>query len=257
MTKTYNASIVRCQDPESVGAQAADIIISAIKEHERSHPERPFVLGLCTGGTPIPTYNELIRRNRAGEFSFENVWTFNLDEYLGLNGDHEQSYRYFMDTYLFNHIDIDKSHTAVPSGVSRDAETECASYEQRIQQMGGIDLWLIGIGPHTGHIAFNEPGSSIDSRTRIVNLTQHTIEANKRFFENDMSKVPTKAISAGVGTILSARKIVLIATGANKSDVVFKSLKCPMTESCPASFLQSHPQVTYVVDRDAAAEISE
>ena len=191
--------------------------------------------------------------NKEQGLDFSSVASFNLDEYVGLSGEHSQSYRYFMNDNLFNHINIDKSKTHVPDGKAPDLAAGCAKYEADIRAAGGVDLQLLGIGSN-GHIAFNEPGSAKDSRTREVDLTKGTISDNARFFE-DISEVPKKAVTMGIGTILEAKKIVLIATGANKAEVVAKSIKDPESLDIPASFLQGHSDCIFVVDKEAAANL--
>ena len=237
--------VIICQDIEEVAKEAAGIFAGSIKE------KPDIVLGLATGGTPVNLYKELIQMHKEEGLDFSRVASFNLDEYLGLSGDHPQSYRYFMDTNLFNHVNIDKSNTSVPDGMAPDVRTGCQRYEEAIKQAGGIDLQLLGIGSN-GHIAFNEPGSSADSRTGVVDLTEKTIKDNARFFE-DESQVPRKAITMGIASILEARKIVLLATGMNKADAVAGSLKGPATSDAPASFLQNHSDCVFIIDREAAS----
>lgn len=236
-----------CEDKEEVAKEAAKIFAKAIRE------KPDIVLGLATGGTPLGLYKELIRMQKDDGLGFSRVGSFNLDEYLGLSGDHPQSYRYFMNTNLFNHIDINKSNTHVPDGKAKDTLDSCRKYEENIKQAGGIDLQLLGIGGN-GHIAFNEPGSESDSRTRVVDLTEKTIKDNARFFE-DESQVPKKAVTMGIGTILETKKIVLLATGSNKKDAVVKSVKGSVSPDVPASFLQNHPDCTFITDREAASSL--
>ena len=206
------------------------------------------VLGLATGTSPLLVYENLIKANKEGRVSFKNVTTFNLDEYVGLEGTHKQSYRYFMNENLFNHIDIDKNNTNVLLGVG-DYLTFMKQYDQKIKDAGGIDIQILGIGSD-GHIAFNEPGTPFDSLTHETELTTQTIKDNSRLF-NDISEVPTRAVTMGLQSIMNARKIVLIATGKNKAKAVYGLIKGPIDENMPCSILQKHPDVTIYVDEDA------
>lgn len=231
-------------DKEAMGKEAAKLIAADMKT--KPH----YVLGLATGSTPLPLYEELVRMNKAGDLDFSTVVTFNLDEYVGLPGTHDQSYRYFMDRNLFDHVNVNKKNTHVPDGTAEDPDAHCLEYENMIDDCGGIDYQVLGIGSN-GHIAFNEPGSSLASRTRVVQLTDSTIKDNSRFFER-IEDVPTQAISMGIGTILEAAKIVLLACGENKADAVAKAIEGPITAMVPASALQLHPAVTWIVTEDAA-----
>jgi len=221
---------------------------------ERIKAKPNLVLGLATGSTPVGTYQELIRLHKEEGLDFSQVVTFNLDEYLGLPGDHEQSYRYFMDTNLFNHININKANTHVPDGTAEDPEAFCRQYEEAIKAAGGIDFQVLGIGAN-GHIAFNEPGSPRDSRTRVVDLDEQTIKDNSRFFAS-IDEVPRKAISMGMATILEAKEIVLLANKANKADAIAKAVEGPVTEQVPASLLQEHPKTTFLVEKEAASKLT-
>lgn len=236
-----------CEDKEEAAREGAKIFAEAIREKPDT------VLGLATGGTPVGLYKELIRMQKDDGLDFSRVRSFNLDEYLGLSGDHPQSYRYFMNTNLFNHIDINKANTHVPDGKAKDTLNSYRKYEEDIKQAGGIDLQLLGIGGN-GHIAFNEPGSPSDSRTRVVDLTEKTIKDNARFFE-DESQVPKKAVTMGIGTILETKKIVLIATGSSKIDALVKTVKGSVSPDVPASFLQNHPDCTFITDKEAARNL--
>lgn len=230
--------------PEAASQTAAELISRQIQRNPNS------VLGLATGGTPLETYRRLIEMNVRGEVDFSAVTSFNLDEYIGLDGDHPQSYRAFMNKQLFDHINIDLAQTFVPDGKASDIVAHCADYESRIREAGGIDLQLLGIG-HNGHIAFNEPGSPEHSRTRQVDLTADTIEKNARFFDS-INDVPRHAITMGIATILEAREILLIALGQDKAEAVSKMLDGPISESHPASLLRKHDRVTVVLDAGAA-----
>lgn len=206
------------------------------------------VLGLATGTSPLDVYANLVKANKDGKVSFKDVVTFNLDEYIGLDGTHNQSYRYFMNVNLFDHIDINKDNTHVLLGVG-DVVGYANNYDNLIKQAGGIDLQILGIGSD-GHIAFNEPGTPFDSLTHVAILADSTIKDNSRLF-NDISEVPTKAVTMGLQSIMNARKIVLIATGKNKAKAIYNLLKGPMTEDVPCSILQKHPDCTIYVDEDA------
>jgi len=239
--------VIVCKDSAEMSKVAAQIFADRIKKKPN------LVLGLATGGTPVKMYKELIRMNKEEGLDFSKATSFNLDEYLGITGDHDQSYRYFMNDNLFNHVNIDKSKTHVLSGIAKDSAAECKAYEEAIKKAGGIDIQLLGIGGN-GHIAFNEPGSAKDSRTRVVDLTKKTIEDNARFFKS-ADEVPKQALSMGNGTILEAKEIVLIADKTSKADAIAKSIEGPATEDVPASLLQNHPNVTFVIDKDAASNL--
>lgn len=211
------------------------------------------VLGLATGGTPVSCYQQLIEMHRTGELDFSQCSSFNLDEYVGLAPEHPQSYRHFMQQNLFDHINIDVSRTYVPSGLESDYEHYCECYEHEIREAGGIDLQLLGIGTD-GHIAFNEPGSSLGSRTRLKTLTAETIEDNSRFFDS-AEEVPHLAVTMGVGTILEARRCVLLATGDHKADAIAGSIEGPVTCQNTASALQLHRDAIYVLDEAAASKL--
>ena len=206
------------------------------------------VLGLATGTSPLEVYANLVKANKEGRVSFKDVVTFNLDEYIGLDGTHNQSYRYFMNVNLFDHIDIDKSKTHVLKGVG-DYEAYAKQYDDEIASFGGIDFQILGIGSD-GHIAFNEPGTSFDSLTHAAELVETTIVDNSRLF-NDISEVPTKAVTMGLKSIMNAKKIVLIATGKNKAKAIKNLLRGDKTEEVPCSILQDHPDCTIYVDEDA------
>ena len=212
------------------------------------------ILGLATGSSPIGTYKELIKRCDEGGLDFSQVKSVNLDEYKGLPRDNDQSYYYFMNHNLFDHINIDKANTHVPNGMEPDAAKECANYEELIKSLGGVDLQLLGLG-HNGHIGFNEPDEEFDKLTHCVNLTESTIEANKRFFEKE-EDVPRQAYTMGIKTIMRAKKILLIVSGADKADILYQSLCGPITPHVPASILQLHNDVTVVADEAALAKFA-
>lgn len=236
-----------------VAKWAADHIITRIKE-KAEKTDRPFVLGLPTGSTPLKTYQELIRRHKAGEVSFRNVITFNMDEYIGLPEDHEQSYHHFMKENFFSHIDIPQENVNIPDGMAENVEKGCEEYERKIREAGGIDLFMGGVG-EDGHIAFNEPFSSLQSRTRVKTLTEDTILVNSRFFGGDVSKVPSTAVTVGVGTIMDAKEVMILATGIKKSRAVAEGVESPMNHKWTISALQNHPHGVLVIDEPAAGDL--
>ncbi|WP_027633504.1 glucosamine-6-phosphate deaminase [Clostridium hydrogeniformans] len=233
------------KDYEAMSKKSAEILAEVVNEK----PEA--VLGLATGGTPVSMYRNLIDMNKEGKIDFSKVTSVNLDEYKGLSGDHDQSYRYFMNNNLFNHINIDKKNTYVPNGLAEDIEKECSEYDKRIENLGGIDLQLLGIG-NNGHIGFNEPDDFLHMSTHLTGLTEGTIEANARFFDKK-EDVPTEAITMGLGGIMKAKKILLIASGENKAEIISKLVEGKITTQVPATLLQVHPNVTIVVDEAAAS----
>ena len=216
--------------------------------------DKPFVLGLPTGSSPMPVYEEWIRRYKAGEISFKNVVTFNMDEYVNLPEDHSESYHSFMFTNLFNHIDIPRENINILNGNAQNLEKVCKDYEAEIKKYGGIELFLGGIGPD-GHIAFNEPGSSLVSRTRVKTLSYDTILANSRFFDNDMSKVPTHALTVGVGTVMDAREVVIIITGFIKARAVREVIEGGVSHMWTVSMLQLHEHAVISLDEPATMEL--
>jgi glucosamine-6-phosphate deaminase len=215
---------------------------------------RPFVLGLPTGSSPLGTYRELIAVHRAGKLSFANVITFNMDEYTGLNGDHPQSYHRFMWDNLFSHIDINKKNVHILDGMAADPLKECEAYEESITAAGGIGLFLGGAGAD-GHLAFNEPGSSLASRTRVKTLTADTRAANARFFGGDPQKVPATALTVGVGTVLDAREVVVIVSGRGKARTLREAVEGGVNHMCTLSCLQMHRRAIIVCDEDATEEL--
>ena len=232
---------------EEMSVEAAKIIGDAI------HLKPNLVLGLATGSTPIGTYQELIRMHEAGELDFSKVVTFNLDEYVGLPSTHNQSYHYFMHENLFNGVNINPANVHVPSGVVKDFQRYCQWYEDEIAKFGGVDLQVLGIGSD-GHIGFNEPGTSLASRTMVVTLTEETIQDNSRFFDR-MEDVPRFAITMGVGTIMEAKHCLLVANGEKKADPVAALVEGPITSQVTASALQMHPNATVIVDEAAASKL--
>ncbi|OUL58938.1 glucosamine-6-phosphate deaminase [Pseudoalteromonas ulvae] len=241
--------IVILKDAAEVAQYGAQIFADQINKKADS------VIGLATGSTPVALYQNLISRKEAGEVSFAHVTSFNLDEYLGLTGDHPQSYRFFMNEQLFDHVDINKANTFVPPGDAKNPISACKEYEDKIVAAGGIDVQLLGIG-RNGHIGFNEPSSGLTSRTRVKTLTKETIDDNARFFAADEYQ-PHLSITMGIGTILDSRKVVLLATGENKADAVQAMVEGPLTASCPASALQMHKHAVIVIDEAAASKLAD
>ncbi len=245
--------IVIKETKADTGKWTADYIIDKIKAFAPT-PEKPFVMGLPTGSSPMPVYEEWIRRYKAGEISFKNVVTFNMDEYVNLPEDHSESYHSFMYTNLFDHIDIPAENINILNGNAADLEKVCKDYEAKIKQYGGIELFLGGIGPD-GHIAFNEPGSSLTSKTRVKTLSYDTILANSRFFNDDMSKVPTQALTVGVGTVMGAREVVIIITGFNKARAVREVIEGGISHMWTVSMLQLHEHAVISLDEPATMEL--
>lgn len=235
------------KDAHAASTRAASFIINQVQQKPDS------ILGLATGSTPVQIYERLIERHQAGELDFSQITSFNLDEYVGLQPTDPNSYRFFMQEKLFSRINIQPENTHVPDGRALDFENYCKQYERQIQDAGGIDLQLLGIG-RDGHIAFNEPGSSLGSRTRLKTLTSETIKDNSRFF-GGVEKVPRLAITMGVGTILETRKCILVAFGENKAHAISQAVEGPVTAQVTASALQLHPDVTVVIDEDAARHL--
>ena len=232
---------------------AAHYIAKRIKE-KAAVTDKPFVIGLCTGSTPIDTYAELIRMVKAGELSFKNVISFNMDEYVGLPESHPESYHSFMHKYLFDQIDEKPENIHILNGNAPDLAAECAAYEKAIVDAGGFDLFMGGIG-EDGHIAFNEPFSPLESRTRVVTLTQDTREVNSRFFGGDPEAVPAQAMSVGVATVLSAQEVLILAFGSKKARALASAIEGPMSHYNTVSALQSHPAGIIVCDEAAIGEV--
>lgn len=238
---------------EQVAQWAARYIVSEIKA-KAARTDAPFVLGLPTGSTPLATYKELIRLHKAGEVSFQNVITFNMDEYVGLAEEHPESYHSFMWNNFFSHVDIKRENVNILNGNAADLAAECADYEARIEKAGGIDLFMGGVG-EDGHIAFNEPFSSLNSRTRQKTLTQDTILVNSRFFGGDTSLVPKTALTVGVGTILASKKVMILATGPKKARAVRHGVEGSYNHQWTITGLQVHPAGILVCDDDSAGEL--
>ena len=241
------------QSSAQVAQWAARYIVEQIKA-KAAKCDSPFVLGLPTGSTPLETYKELIRLHKAGEVSFQNVITFNMDEYVGLPEEHPESYHSFMWNNFFSHIDIKKENVNILNGNAEDLEAECADYEARIVKAGGIDLFMGGVG-EDGHIAFNEPFSSLTSRTRQKTLTQDTIIVNSRFFGGDVNLVPKTALTVGVGTILSSKQVLILATGHKKARALRHGVEGNYNHQWTISALQVHPKGIIVCDDPAAEEL--
>lgn len=242
---------------ENEGAQgsvwAARYIVSRIKA-KAAVTDKPFVLGLPTGSTPLGTYNELIRLYKAGEVSFKNVITFNMDEYVGLPESHPESYHSFMAHNFFDHVDVPKENINILNGNATDLAAECAAYEERIKAAGGIDLFMGGVG-EDGHLAFNEPFSSLVSRTRVKSLTYDTILVNSRFFDGDLSQVPTTALTVGVGTVMDAKEVLVLAFGHKKATALKNAIEGAYSQSCTLSALQAHQHGIIVADELAVGEL--
>lgn len=240
-------------DSNGVSEWAAAYIVKRIRER-KACCNRPFVLGLPTGSTPLGTYKALIRYCQEGAVSFADVITFNMDEYVGIPREHPGSYHSFMWNNFFSHIDIKPENTNILNGNAADLDAECARYEEKIKSYGGIDLFMGGIGPD-GHIAFNEPGSSLSSRTRQKTLTTDTIIANSRFFDNDINKVPKTSLTVGVGTVLSAREVMIIVNGHNKAHALYHAVEGAITQMWTISALQMHEKGIIVCDDAATVEL--
>jgi glucosamine-6-phosphate deaminase len=245
--------IIIKKDQSEIGNWTASYIIGKIKKAKPTS-KKPFVLGLPTGSSPLPVYRELIKRHKAGKISFKNVITFNMDEYVGLDENHTESYHYFMYDNLFNHIDIPKGNINILNGNAKNLEKECVDYEKKIQAVGGIDLFLGGIGPD-GHIAFNEPGSSLTSRTRIKSLRYDTILANSRFFGGDITKVPKQALTVGVGTVMDAKEVLIVISGFIKARALKEVVEGGISHMWTASILQMHQKGIIVCDESATLEL--
>ena len=234
-------------DYQKMSRQAANIISA----HVILKPD--CVLGLATGSTPIGMYKQLVDWYNKGDLDFSQVKSVNLDEYVGLAPTHDQSYRYFMQTNLFDHVNIDPANTNVPNGLAEDPEAECRRYNQVIRDLGGIDVQVLGMG-HNGHIGFNEPEEAFELETHVVNLTESTIKANARFFASE-DEVPKKAMTMGIKSIMQARQILVVVSGEDKADIVKRAFTGPVTPNVPASILQMHPNVVLVGDKAALSKL--
>ncbi|SET09209.1 glucosamine-6-phosphate deaminase [Oceanobacillus limi] len=239
--------IINVKDYHDMSEKASSLLLDVIENNE--HP----VLGLATGSTPEGLYEQLIAKNKEKVVSFQNTTTFNLDEYVGLDANDSNSYRYFMNEKLFNHIDIPLENTHVPNGVAENSEVECKEYEQAIQNADRVDVQVLGLGLN-GHIGFNEPGTSFSSRTHVVELDESTRKANARFFES-LEEVPTQAITMGIDTIMESKEIVLLVSGENKAEALKQLVHGEITEDFPASILQKHKNVTIIADKAASTKL--
>src|SRR5713226_1573669 len=241
--------VVLEKDAEQTGRAAAGMVARAIQKNPSLR------LGLATGSTTLPFYRELVRRHREEQLDFSRVVTFNLDEYLGLAPEHPQSFRFFMQNCFFQFVNVAPENIHVPDGTIRGKYDEyCASYEQAISEAGGIDLQILGIG-RNGHIGFNEPMSSLGSRTRLKVLNQETLDDNRKFFAPGEA-MPQCSITVGIGTIMDSQRILILAAGESKADAVVKSIEGPVTSAVPASVLQLHPEVTFILDESAASRLA-
>ncbi|AZO93501.1 glucosamine-6-phosphate deaminase [Halocella sp. SP3-1] len=232
-------------DYQSMSRKAALLLASQVNLKPNS------VLGLATGSTPEGMYQELVEMYHRGEIDFSEVVTFNLDEYYKLPPENEESYHYYMQENFFKHVNLHPENTNIPRGMVEKVETECWYYEEKIRRAGGIDLQVLGIGSN-GHIGFNEPGDRLNVTTKLVELTEETIESNSRFFDS-LDKVPRKAISVGMATILKARRIILLASGKNKAEAIKKTINGYVDTRIPSSLLQTHPETTLIIDEEAAS----
>lgn len=235
--------VIRVKDYDEMSEKACAFVTERLKQRN------DLVMGFATGSTPEGLYQRLIEKYRKQEITFKDVVSFNLDEYIGLDKDHPNSYYYFMREKLFDHVDISFDNVNIPNGVASDLEAECQAFEAKIKQAGGIELQILGIGGN-GHIGFNEPGTPFTSRTQVVDLASSTIKANSRFFDS-IEEVPTQAVSMGIGTIMESKEILLLASGETKRDAMTAVLRGDITEDVPATVLQKHPNVTIIADEAA------
>lgn len=238
---------------ESLSQWAANYVAAKIRKANPSKG-KPFVLGLPTGSSPLGMYKKLIELHQKGLVSFKNVVTFNMDEYVGLPKEHPQSYHSFMWDNFFSHVDVHADNVHILNGNASDLEQECKAYEDKMKSFGGVDLFLGGIGPD-GHVAFNEPGSSLSSRTRVKTLTQDTIIANSRFFNNDVNQVPKTSVTVGVGTVMDAKEVLIMVNGHNKARALYHAVEGAINQMWTISALQMHPNGIIVCDEDATAEL--
>ncbi|WP_433943941.1 glucosamine-6-phosphate deaminase [Paenibacillus sp. SN-8-1] len=241
-------NIIKVSNDQQFNEVGAGIIAGLLQSNPRA------ILGLATGSTPVGVYSHLIELYKQGLVSFAKAQSFNLDEYIGLAADHPESYRRFMNEKLFNHVDIDLMNTHVPDGTAADPEKAAQEYTRMLEDAGQVDLQLLGIG-HNGHIGFNEPADELQANTHVVELKKDTRAANARFF-NSIDEVPTHAMTMGIASILKSRQILLMARGASKADILARALTGPLTTQCPATLLQTHPNVVVLVDEAAGGRLS-
>ncbi|XP_018404274.1 PREDICTED: glucosamine-6-phosphate isomerase isoform X1 [Cyphomyrmex costatus] len=245
--------LVICDNVDYVAEWSAKYVLKRINDFNPNE-NKYFVLGLPTGGTPLGMYKKLIEYYQQGKISFKYVKTFNMDEYVDLPRDHPESYHYYMYNNFFKHIDIDPKNVHILDGNATDLEKECDNFEKMIKEAGGIELFIGGIGPD-GHIAFNEPGSSLASRTRVKTLAQDTLEANARFFGNDINKVPKQALTVGVGTVMDAKEVMILITGSHKAFALYKAIEEGINHMWTVSAFQQHPRTLIICDEDATLEL--
>jgi len=240
-------------DYATLSRWAAAYVVHSIRQFNPTK-DRPFVMGLPTGSTPIGLYQNLIKLHKAGKVSFANVVTFNMDEYVGLTKDHPQSYHAFMWDQLFGHIDIPKHNVHILNGMAKDLWAECDQYEQAIKRFGGVELFVGGVGSD-GHLAFNEPGSSLASRTRVKTLNEETVAANARFFDNDLGRVPRTALTVGVATVMDSRRVMILANGVSKARAMAAAIEAGVNHMWTVSCMQMHPHTLIVCDDAATTEM--
>ncbi|KAJ8675786.1 hypothetical protein QAD02_011572 [Eretmocerus hayati] len=245
--------LIICDDANNVAEWSAKYVMKRIKDF-KPNENKYFVLGLPTGGTPLGMYKKLIEFHKAGKLSFKYVKTFNMDEYVDLPRDHPESYHYYMYNNFFKHIDINPENVHILDGNAPDLEKECSEFERKMKEAGGVELFIGGIGPD-GHIAFNEPGSSLSSRTRVKTLAQDTLEANARFFDNDIEKVPKQALTVGVGTVMDAKEVMILITGSHKAFALYKAIEEGINHMWTVSAFQQHPRTIIICDEDATLEL--
>lgn len=245
--------LIPLKNQEEVGAWAANYIVSKINKSKPT-AEKPFVLGLPTGSSPLTMYKQLMKHYQLGNVSFKHVVSFNMDEYVGIPEDHPKSYHTFMFQNFFNHIDIDKNNIHILNGNAPDIAAECEQYEEKMRKFGGVDLFIGGVG-QDGHIAFNEPGSSLNSRTRIKTLTEDTLIANSRFFNNDINQVPKYALTIGVGTLMDAKKVLILASGHNKALAIKEAVEGSINHMWTVTALQNHKNAILVCDDFSISEL--
>lgn len=246
--QSKNMKILVCRDYDAMSRKAGELVGAVLAANPQA------VMGLATGSSPVGLYRELIRMNREGKLDFSKIRSYNLDEYYPIQPDNPQSYHYFMAQNLFDHINIPKENVHVPDGRGGSVEEACRQYEAELDAIGGVDIQVLGIG-HNGHIGFNEPADIFPSATHVVDLQESTIRANSRFFEKE-EDVPRQAVSMGIGSIMKAKKIVLVANGKEKAEIIRAALTGPITPRVPASILQVHPDVTFVLEQEAASLLS-